>query len=160
MGRGVDVNSAMVAQCRERHLNVVDADVIDRLQNRYQRSLGAITGFHVIEHLPLRVFFDLLTESYRALKPGGVAIFESPNCKNLVVGATNFYIDPTHRNPVFPETAEFMLKLTGFDPVELKYLSPVETPGFPGKTQQTKVLNELLYGPQDFGVIAYKPSAI
>ena len=159
-GRGVDINSAMVAQCRERHLNVVEADVIDHLQSLPEGSLGAITGFHIIEHLPLRVFFDLLTESYRTLQPGGVAIFESPNCKNLVVGATNFYIDPTHRNPVFPETAEFMLKLTGFDPVELKYLSPVETPGFPGRTPQAKVLNELLYGPQDFGVIAHKPSAV
>jgi SAM-dependent methyltransferase len=44
------------------------------------------------------------------LKPGGIAIFESPNCKNLIVGACNFYADPTHRNPVFPETAQFMLE--------------------------------------------------
>jgi O-antigen chain-terminating methyltransferase len=159
-GRGVDLNSAMVAQCRERNLEVVEADVIDYFGSLSNNSLGAVTGFHIIEHLPLQTLFSLVTESYRTLQPGGVVVFESPNCKNLVVGACNFNIDPTHRNPVFPETAEFMFKLTGFDRVELKYLSPVESAGFSEGTPQAKVLNELLYGPQDFAVIAYKPSAI
>ncbi|HEY4284119.1 MAG TPA: class I SAM-dependent methyltransferase, partial [Chthoniobacterales bacterium] len=159
-GRGMDINSAMVAQCHERDLEVAQADVIDYLRSLSANSLGAVTGFHIIEHLPLQTLFSLVTESYRTLQPGGVAVFESPNCKNLVVGASNFNIDPTHRNPVFPDTAEFLFKLTGFDRVELKYLSPVETAGFPGGTLQAEVLNELLYGPQDFAVIAYKPFAI
>jgi O-antigen chain-terminating methyltransferase len=82
--------------------------------------------------------------------------FESPNCKNLVVGASNFHIDPTHRSPVFPETAQFVLEIHGFERVELKYLSPVEATPFESTNREATVLNEMLYGPQDFAVIGYK----
>lgn len=154
---GVDINSAMLAQCRERKLKVVQGDAIAHLRALPKSSLGAVTGFHIIEHLELEVLMDLLAEAIRVLVPGGVAIFESPNCKNLVVGATNFNIDPTHRNPVFPETAQFMLSVHGFEKVHLKYLAPVEAKRFAGKDPQSTVLNELLYGPQDFAVIGNKP---
>ena len=117
----------MVAQCKERGLKVVQGDAIEFLRNLPDRSQGAVTGFHIIEHLPLEVLIQLLMHSRRVLKPGGIAIFESPNCKNLMVGACNFNIDPTHRNPVFPETAQFMLETQGFERVTLEYLSPVET---------------------------------
>lgn len=154
---GVDINSAMLAQCRERKLKVAHGDAIAHLRTLPEKSLGAVTGFHIIEHLELEVLMDLLAHTIRALVPGGVAIFESPNCKNLVVGATNFNVDPTHRNPVFPETAQFMLSIHGFENVELKYLAPVEAARFEGKDRQATVLNELLYGPQDFAVIGIKP---
>jgi ubiquinone/menaquinone biosynthesis C-methylase UbiE len=156
-GRGVDINSAMLAQCRERKLEVVHADAVAHLRTLPERSLGAVTGFHIIEHLELEVLMDLLAETIRVLVSGGVAIFESPNCKNLVVGATNFNVDPTHRNPIFPETAQFMLSIHGFEKVELKYLAPVEAPRFEGSDRQSAVLNELLYGSQDFAVIGNKP---
>ena len=103
----------MVAQCRERGLDVAEDDVLRYLRGLPDASLGAITGFHIIEHLPFEVLVDLVTESHRALKPGGIVAFESPNCKNLVVGASNFHIDPTHRSPVFPETAQFFLRYMG-----------------------------------------------
>ncbi|HYJ06855.1 MAG TPA: methyltransferase domain-containing protein [Chthoniobacterales bacterium] len=156
---GVDINSAMLAQCRERGLKVAQGDAIAHLRALPEHSLGAVTGFHIIEHLALEILMDLLAETIRVLVPGGVAIFESPNCKNLVVGATNFNIDPTHRNPVFPETAQFMLSIHGFEDVQLKYLAPVEANRFPDKDPQSAVLNELLYGPQDFAVIGNKPSS-
>ncbi|MEA3189277.1 MAG: hypothetical protein QOD99_3107 [Chthoniobacter sp.] len=153
---GVDINSAMLAQCRERKLQVVQADAISHLRTLPKNSLGAVTGFHIIEHLELEVLMDLLAETIRVLRPGGIAIFESPNCKNIVVGATNFYVDPTHRNPVFPETAEFMLASHGFERTRIEYLSPVSGMSL-GNSKELAALNELLYGPQDYGVIAYKP---
>lgn len=156
-GRGVDINSAMVAHCQDRHLDVTEADVIEYLRSLPETTLGAVTGFHIIEHLPLQTLVDLVAESYRTLQPGGVVIFESPNCKNLVVGATNFYIDPTHRNPVYPDTAKFILELAGFDPTELQYRSPVEKPSLAMDCREIPTLDELLYGPQDFAVIARKP---
>jgi SAM-dependent methyltransferase len=156
--RGVDLNSMMVAQCRERGLDVGEDDVLHYLRNLPDGSLGAITGFHIIEHLPFDVLIDLVAESHRVLKPSGVVMFESPNCKNLVVGASNFHIDPTHRSPVFPETAQFILDTHGFERVELKYLSPVEAMPFESTNREATVLNEMLFGPQDFAVIGYKPA--
>jgi O-antigen chain-terminating methyltransferase len=155
---GVDVNQAMIDQCKERRLDVVQADAIEFLRQLPDDSQGAITGFHIIEHLPLDTLIALISETLRVLQPGGLAIFESPNCKNLTVGASYFYIDPTHRNPVFPETAQFMLETTGFERVTLEYLSPVETTGISDIDEQPVYLRELLYGPRDFGVIGYKPA--
>jgi ubiquinone/menaquinone biosynthesis C-methylase UbiE len=155
---GVDRNEAMIDQCNERRLKVVQADVVEFLRQLPDDSHGAITGFHIIEHLPMDTLVDLIAETFRVLQPGGLAIFESPNCKNLTVGATYFYIDPTHRNPVFPETAQFMLETTGFERVTLEYLSPVETSDISDIDEQPAYLQELLYGPRDFGVIGYKPA--
>ena len=155
---GIDLNEAMVAQCKERGLKVVQGDAIEFLRNLPDRSQGAVTGFHIIEHLPLEVLIQLLMHSRRVLKPGGIAIFESPNCKNLMVGACNFNIDPTHRNPVFPETAQFMLETQGFERVTLEYLTPVETTPLGNIDQESPRIRELLYGPQDFAVIGYAPA--
>jgi O-antigen chain-terminating methyltransferase len=146
----------MVTVSKEHKLDVRAADAVPYLRSLRANSLGAVTGFHIIEHLPFEVLMDLFAQTRRVLKPGGIAIFESPNCKNLVVGACNFYVDPTHRNPVFPETAEFMLASHGFERIRIEYLSPVVGRSL-GDSQEFATLNQLLYGPQDFGVIAYKP---
>ncbi|MEY2565054.1 MAG: hypothetical protein QOH88_3247 [Verrucomicrobiota bacterium] len=158
-GHGVDMNSAMVAQCKERALAVTHGDALEYLRSLKPNTQGGVTGFHIIEHLPFETLMEFFRETRRVLKPGGIAIFESPNCKNLVVGAANFNIDPTHRNPVFPETAEFMLQSHGFERIHLEYLSPVSGVKFDGSTKELATLKDMLYGPQDFAVIAHKPAA-
>ena len=157
--RGVDLNSAMIAQCKEHGLDVIHRDAIDYMRSLRANSHGGVTGFHIIEHLPFETLMDFFREARRILKPGGVAIFESPNCKNLVVGAANFNIDPTHRNPVFPETAEFMLQSHGFERVRIEYLTPVADVKFDAGTKELAIVKDMLYGPQDFGIIAYKPAS-
>ena len=152
---GVDLNAAMCRQCRERELEVAQGDALQYLRALPPSSVGVVTGFHIIEHLPFEILMMLLAETYRVLRPGGLAIFESPNCKNLIVGASNFNIDPTHRNPVFPETAKFMLEITGFEPVAIEYLALPDRQPF-SETADGALLNELLFGPQDFAVIGRK----
>jgi O-antigen chain-terminating methyltransferase len=154
--RGVDLNTAMVSQCTARGLDVVHGDALEYLRGLRPNSQGAVTGFHIIEHLPFETLIELFRQARRVLKPGGLVVFESPNCKNLLVGACNFYIDPTHRNPVYPESAEFMLGSQGFEKIRIEYLSPVPN-DFAGSSPELATLRDLLYGPQDFGIIAYKP---
>ncbi|MBA2270153.1 MAG: methyltransferase domain-containing protein [Chthoniobacterales bacterium] len=157
-GSGIDLNRAMIAECEERNLKVTHADVIEHLRSLKDDTLGCVSGFHIIEHLPFEVLIELASQTRRVLKPGGLAIFESPNCKNLMVGACYFNVDPTHRNPVFPETAGFILETQGFEEVRLEYLSPAERP-FTGADHDAEMLNDLLFGPQDFAVIGRKPAA-
>jgi O-antigen chain-terminating methyltransferase len=157
-GSGVDLNSAMISECEARNFDVTLADAIEHLRSLRARTLGCVTGFHIIEHLPFTVLLELFAQTLRVLKPGGLAIFESPNCKNLMVGACYFNVDPTHRNPVFPETAEFMMETQGFDKVQLEYLAPAQRP-FAAGDHDAEVLNDLLFGPQDFAVIGRKPAA-
>ncbi len=123
IARGIDINRVMIEQCREKDLEVIEADVITYLQSLPDASLAAVTGFHIIEHLPFEVLVKLIDETVRVLDSGGLAIFESPNPENIIVGACNFYSDPTHRQPLFPPTIKFLFEQRGFADVKLLRLS-------------------------------------
>src|SRR5207248_2833536 len=123
VAEGVDCNRVLLEQCRERGLRVSEGDVIAHLRARPDASLGAVTGFHIIEHLPFPVLVKLLDETVRVLKPGGIAVFETPNPENVLVGSYYFYADPTHRNPIFPPTAQFLAEQRGLSDVRVLTLA-------------------------------------
>ena len=99
---------------------------------------------------------ELLREIRRILKPGGVVILETPNPKNLVVGACNFYADPTHRKPVFPETLQFLLDEVGFVQTRITYLHPAEGSPFNNSEPGSRELDIWLFGPRDFAALGCK----
>jgi len=155
--RGVDANVATVAETRSRGLEVVEADALTYLRSLPEQSCGAVTGFHVIEHLPFATVIGLVDEIVRVLQPGGVTILETPNPTNLVVGASSFYIDPTHGRPLHPETMRFLVAARGLERVEIRPLHPVEEARLPDDGDPIAAcLNEHLYGPQDYAVLAYR----
>jgi O-antigen chain-terminating methyltransferase len=156
--RGVDLNRLMLAQCRERGLDVVDGDVIDYLQSLEPQSLGALTGMHIIEHILFGELVALVDDALRVLKPGGVAIFETPNPENLIVATCGFYTDPTHQAPLPPEPIRFLFETRGFTKVEILRLhpGPPEALLVTGDAEIRERLNKLLYGAQDYAVIAFK----
>jgi 2-polyprenyl-3-methyl-5-hydroxy-6-metoxy-1,4-benzoquinol methylase len=51
-GSGIDLNRVVLAICRENGLPVLEAEAIQHLRSLPEASLGAVTAFHVIEHLP------------------------------------------------------------------------------------------------------------
>jgi len=156
--RGVDINRAMLEQCRNRELEVIESDVIAYLQSLPDDSLGAVTGFHIIEHLPFKVLMKLFDETMRILKSGGVVIFETPNPRNILVGSGDFYRDPTHRNPIHPDTLSFLAESKGFVRSESYFFAEKdgESPLF--KSSQTKFdnLNDYINISRDYAMIAYK----
>ncbi len=159
-GRGVDLNDTLAHQCRERGLAVETGDAIAHLRSLPEASLGAVTGFHIIEHLPMETQLELYGEAVRVLRPGGVAIFETPNPQNLLVGACNFYADPTHKRPLYPETQKFFLEYRGFSRVELKFLHPHEPGARLPEDEAPELaarLNDLLSCARDYAVIGYRP---
>ena len=160
VGRGVDLNDTLVHQCRQRGLAVETGDAIAHLRSLPEASLGAVTGFHIIEHLPMETQLELYGEAVRVLRPGGVAIFETPNPQNLLVGACDFYADPTHKRPLHPETQRFFLEYRGFSRVELQYLHPHEPGARLPEDEAPELsarLNDLLSCARDYAVIGYRP---
>jgi O-antigen chain-terminating methyltransferase len=154
---GVDMNGAMVEACLEQGLYARQADAIAYLRSLPAGSLAAVTGFHIIEHLPFEVLLSLFEAAQHALCSGGVVIFETPNPENLKVGACNFYFDPTHLSPVVPQVAEFMARQCGFAHAEILRLHPYpEHFLFKGGTPVEEILNKELYGPQDYAVLGRK----
>jgi SAM-dependent methyltransferase len=116
---GVDVDEGMLAACRERQLNVTNADLIERLKQQADQSLLAVSGFHIAEHLPFAVLQELFVEAHRVLLPDGLLILETPNPENLVVGTASFYLDPSHLRPLPSQLLTFLAEHQGFGQVQL-----------------------------------------
>ena len=158
---GIDLNRAMVDTCQALGLQAKCMDAIQYLSRQPEGSLAAVTGFHIIEHLPFNTLLALFDAALRALRPDGMVIFETPNPENLVVGACNFYSDPTHLNPIVPTVAEFMARQRGFAHAELLRLHPYpDSHRLVEDSEIAKRFNNAMYGPQDFAVLAWKTHAI
>ncbi|HEV7508866.1 MAG TPA: class I SAM-dependent methyltransferase [Thermoanaerobaculia bacterium] len=172
-GRGVDSSARMVELCRDRGLQAEVGDLFAVLAAVEEGSLGGVVSFHVIEHLPADALDRLVRLAYRALKPGGVLILETPNPLSVVVAARNFWLDPTHVRPVHPESLKLMYELAGFDPVERLDLRPfapadrlpeIDLARLPAEQRSLADqvnrlrdrLDDLLFGCQDFGMVGRK----
>jgi SAM-dependent methyltransferase len=156
---GVDGNDAAVAECLNLGLDVKHSELLTALKETSSQSIGAVTMFQVLEHLPFNVVIDVLRESLRVLIPGGVFIGEIPNCETLRVGASTFWIDPTHQRPLYPAVLEFLASQVGYKSVEGRYSSPLSPPLELNEVPEeiSSVLRELHYrvnGPGDFAIIA------
>jgi len=167
VARGIDLNQLLIKECRDSGFEVIEADAIDYLRKLHQASVGAITGLHIIEHIPFNQLVQLLDECLRVLKPGGLVAFETPNPENLRVGACNFYFDPTHLHPLPPLMSRFLLEARGYVAVEIKRLSeyraveslplaPAETPDAQALNRIIEFLNAHFAAAPDYAVIGYK----
>ncbi|MDH6089140.1 class I SAM-dependent methyltransferase [Umezakia ovalisporum] len=156
ISKGIDINRVMIEQCQARALDVMAADAIDYLQTLPENSLGAITGFHIIEHLPFKVLMRLFAETVRVLKPQGLVIFETPNPENILVGSNNFYLDPTHHHPLPSATIRFMAEISGLCNIQVMKLHPYpENQQVKGEDLAQR-FNHYFYGCQDYAIVGYK----
>jgi SAM-dependent methyltransferase len=158
VGHGIDLNEFMVAECTERKLSVKQADVIQHLATLRSDSQGAITAFHLIEHLPFPILVKLFAESLRVLRPGGICIFETPNPDNLQVGSNRFYADPTHLHPLPHAFTKFAMSTAGFKRLEVLPLHP-DLNAMPMTEEAAPIerfAHEMFFGAQDYAVIGRK----
>ncbi|WP_137669102.1 class I SAM-dependent methyltransferase, partial [Sphaerospermopsis reniformis] len=156
ISKGIDINRVMIEQCQARALDVIAADVIDYLQTLPENSLGAITGFHIIEHLPFKILMRLFAETVRVLKPQGLVIFETPNPENILVGSNNFYLDPTHHHPLPSATIQFMAEISGLCNIQVMKLHPYPENQQVAGEDLAQRFNHYFYGCQDYAIIGYK----
>jgi O-antigen chain-terminating methyltransferase len=155
--RGVDSNRILVQRCQSMSLDVTESDALTYLRSLPDESLNAVTALHFAEHLPFEILVQFLDEAGRTLRPGGLIILETPNPENLLVGSCNFYLDPTHRNPIPIPTMELLVTARGFSQPEVMRLHPVAAAKIEVKDQLTSHLNHYLYGPMNYAVVARKP---
>ena len=154
--RGVEQNSIAIDRCRELGLDVVDEDFIGHLRSLPDASASAITGFHIIEHVSIDALVTLLDEVLRVLRPGGIAIFETPNPENVLVSSNFFYLDPTHKHPLPSELMEFLFDNRGFDQVEVLNLHPWDSGRVAGEGELAERFNGFFFGPMDYAILGRK----
>ena len=157
--QGVDSNTKMLEVCRSKGLTVTHSDALSFLQSAADSTFGAITAFHVAEHLQFSKLLVFIDQALRVLRPGGCLILETPNPENVLVGSYTFYNDPTHIRPLPSGLLRFTVEWRGFVDVELRNLHPYpDAMHFPASSGIVgERLNRLLYGPQDYAVLARKP---
>ncbi|HKR14422.1 MAG TPA: methyltransferase domain-containing protein [Pyrinomonadaceae bacterium] len=154
--RGVEMNRVLIEQCRERGLEVVDDDMLAHLRSLPNESARAVTGFHIIEHVSIDALVSLLDEAMRVLRPDGVAIFETPNPENVLVGSNFFYLDPTHLHPLPHELMQFLFESRGFHPIEMLNLHPWDTGRVAGEGELAERFNGYFFGPMDYAILGWK----
>lgn len=157
VARGVDANATMAAACQKAGLDCTQGDALTYLAAQREGSLGAVTGFHIVEHLPFKVMVRILDEALRALGPGGLIVFETPNPANILTASRYFYLDPTHRNPLPGEMMAMIAEARGFTDIEIVALHPMDA-RFPGADRQlAAALDTIFHGPQDYALVARRP---
>jgi SAM-dependent methyltransferase len=117
---GVDVDPGMVARCRAKGHDVELADANAYLRTQADASLGAVTAVQVIEHLAYEDLLAFFALAEQKLAPGGVFVVETVN-PHSVAALRTFWVDPTHRGPIFPEVAVVLCRLHGFDSAQVLF---------------------------------------
>lgn len=155
---GIDSSPVMADTCRSKNLEVTCGDALAVIGTVADQTLGALTLFHVVEHLPFPALYILIKEAARVLHAGGSILIETPNPENLLVGSHTFYHDFTHRNPVTPTALQFLLSYHGFERLQVLRLNPYPPEArVPGTDALTERMNGHLCGPQDYAVIGWLP---
>lgn len=167
---GVELDGAMVEHSREKNLEIIEEDGLKHLVSLQDKSLGGLIAVQVIEHLSKKQLEDLF--SLCAKKVEGKVIFETINTTSLSALCHNYFRDPTHVLPIHPETIAYMMELAGLEVEAINKLSPfpkeaslqeIQIEGFYTPRWQASLetlnhnirqLNNLLYAPQDYFVVA------
>lgn len=155
---GIDSNHELVEMCCEMSLDVRHGHLPRILSSIPGESLSALTAFHVLEHVSFADLLEIIDHAVRILKPGGIAIFETPNPGNIFVGAKNFYLDPTHHHPIPSELLAFLVEARGLWDPKVLPLSP-----YPDDFRlagsdcpAVQFINDHFFGAQDYGIVAHK----
>ena len=172
IGFGVDVDGDMVDFCTSKGLNVDKIDAISYLEKIDDKSLDGILLDQVVEHLDPNYLIKMLRLCHKKLNFGYHILIETVNPLSFVSFA-NFYLDLSHKKPIHPETLKFLLASVDFREIDTRFFSPIpdemrlrkiNIDGVEERNRQPievynhniDMLNNILYGPQDYVVIGKK----
>ncbi|HEU0305161.1 MAG TPA: class I SAM-dependent methyltransferase [Gaiellaceae bacterium] len=155
--RGIDADADMVAYARGEGLDVEQADAVAYLDAIDDGSLGGIFAAQLVEHLPPGTLVRLLELAAAKLRPGGLLVAETINPLSPLA-LRSYFADLTHAQPLVPETLSLLAEQAGFREVGVRFLNEPEekltVPDDPVIAANVRRLNELLFGPLDYAIVA------
>jgi len=173
-GYGIDLNHSLIQYCKQKGLQVREADAITHLSELEDDSLGGIFMAHLVEHFSPHTLQHVLTLCFHKLQPHAYFIVETPNPCSLYALSQYFYKDISHNNPLHPDALLYLIQLAGFEQAEivpkspfpaqgvLKELTDTEAAAEPLRSlidvvnQDVRQLNALIYGHLDYAIVAKK----
>jgi O-antigen chain-terminating methyltransferase len=154
---GVEINPIAAAACLEDGLDVLEGDGLVALSASPPGSLGAVVALQVVEHWDAATTFAFLRQARRALAAGGLLIAETINTDSLSA-LKAFFLDPSHMRPVPADALRFLAEAAGFVETRIEYLAPLPAGDrLEEASSNDAKLNRLLFGPQDYALIARVP---
>jgi len=171
-GHGIDIDEDMVRYCRSRDLNVEKLDAVSYLNQLEDKSLDGIFIDQVVEHLDPDYLIKMIDLCYKKMLFGAYIIMETVNPLSLL-SLANFYMDMSHKRPVHPETLKFLMSAAGFRETVAQFYEPaveggrlryIDADGLAEKersladiiNRNTDMLNNMVFGPQDYAAIGKK----
>ena len=171
-GHGIDIDEDMVRYCRSRDLNVEKLDAVSYLNQLEDKSLDGIFIDQVVEHLDPDYLIKMIDLCYKKMLFGAYIIMETVNPLSLL-SLADFYMDMSHKRPVHPETLKFLMSAAGFRETVAQFYEPaveggrlrsIDADGLAEKersladiiNRNTDMLNNMIFGPQDYAAIGKK----
>ena len=170
---GVDVNPEMVAECRERGLEVAEGDLLSHLESLPDGALGGLFAAQVVEHLEPAYLLRFIDTAFLKLRPGSRIVLETINVASWSAFFQSYVRDITHVRPLHPETLAYLVGAGGFRNVAVDYRSPIPPEHLlarapePADREDERLamlaaafnrnvdeLNRLLFADQDYAVVA------
>jgi O-antigen chain-terminating methyltransferase len=154
---GLEINQCQIEECRRKNLDVRLIDALEFMCLSEANQYGAITFFHVVEHLDFEILVAILMEAYRALVPGGMVLIETPNAEDTYVSYM-FNVDPTHIKPITYQYISTVLNVLCFECERLPVRASLHSDDS-GETDN-RHLNNLLSMSAKLAVVARKPREV
>jgi SAM-dependent methyltransferase len=166
--RGLDSSASSVQACQERGLDVVQGDPVAFLRAQPEGSVGGLFGGGIVDRLPPPALPELLGESRRTLREGGLLLLEAgdpSSVAGLLEGARSGVV---RERLLHPDALSALASAAGFVEVRVEPRSPpapdarlqaVPPDGLPERTasvlnENVERLNALLYGPPGYALRA------
>jgi O-antigen chain-terminating methyltransferase len=163
----------MVEACRARGLDAAEGDALAHLDSLPDASLGGLIAVQVAEHFQPPYLVRFLDTVYHKLRPGAKLVIETLNPSCWFAFFEAYIRDITHAWPLHPETLKFLAVASGFQRVEVRWLSPyppdaklqrlqlppdMRTAGMVGLAEvfneNVEKLNAVMFSYQDYAVVA------
>lgn len=163
---GIDGNGQMAAACRDNGLRCVQGDLLEKLAEVGEGTLGGVFSSQVVEHLTPAYLGRLLGLCFSKLKTGAPIVLETVNPTSVFALVQVFYLDLSHHKPLHPEALRYLVESSGFTETEVLTSAPLEAESLqalPGADEKTAILNRnidrlnaLLYAPANYAVVGRK----
>lgn len=167
--KGVEPYEDYAKYCIHKGFDVTNTDAITFLNSLPDNSLGGIFMGQVLEHLSEDYLLKLIELAYKKLAKGCYFVAETPNPMMLSTFSNSFYLDLSHIKPVHPKTISFLAEYFGFENTEIIYredskinynlpllVADEHVHNSAEFNDGVNLLNQLLFGYQDYAIVARK----
>jgi 2-polyprenyl-3-methyl-5-hydroxy-6-metoxy-1,4-benzoquinol methylase len=115
---GVDISEENIEFCKKNGFNVELGNIFDFLK-KSPDNYDVIIMNDIIEHLEKSEILNVLEIIFKKLNPGGRLIIKTPNASNPIMASSSRYYDFTHELLFTEESLSQVLKISGFNQVNI-----------------------------------------